>query len=52
MGIIEPVVEPEKNETSSHYLPHRGVVKDSSLTTKLRPVFNASARDRNGRSLN
>lgn len=35
-----------------HFLPHRPVIKESSETTKIRPVFNASAHSRNSPSLN
>ncbi|XP_029173720.1 uncharacterized protein LOC114942515 [Nylanderia fulva] len=34
------------------YLPHHGVLKKSSTTTKLRVVFNGSQRTRSGESLN
>ncbi|XP_029156084.1 uncharacterized protein LOC114928878 [Nylanderia fulva] len=36
----------------STYLPHHGVLKESSATTKLRVVFNGSQRTRTGDSLN
>ena len=52
-GVIEEVPVEELN--GSHpvfYLPHHPVVKESSLTTKVRPVFDASAKGRNGVSLN
>ena len=34
------------------YMPHRPVVKEQSASTKVRPVFDASARGYNGVSLN
>ena len=34
------------------YMPHRPVVRESSVSTKVRPVFDASARGYNGVSLN
>ena len=42
-GIIEEVSKDDTNE--GHYLPHRHVVKLTSMTTKLRPVFDASAKE-------
>lgn len=35
-----------------YYIPHHAVFKESSTTTKLRVVFDASRRTSNGRSLN
>ncbi|GFW26507.1 DUF1758 domain-containing protein [Trichonephila clavipes] len=35
-----------------HYLPHRPVIKLDSATTKIRPVFDASAREKGKPSLN
>ncbi|XP_031329590.1 uncharacterized protein LOC116160515 [Photinus pyralis] len=37
---------------NSYYLPHHGVLKNEKVTTKLRVVFNASAKTTSGRSLN
>ena len=34
------------------FVPHHGVVKESSSTTKLHPVFNASRKTPNGFSIN
>lgn len=50
-GIIEEVPV-TSNSTDGHYLPHHAVIKESSMTTKIRPVFDASAKDRNGICLN
>ena len=50
-GVIEEVTE-ENVPYDVFYLPHRPVVKESSTTTKVRPVFDASAHGVNGVSLN
>ena len=34
------------------YIPHRPVIRESSVSTKVRPVFDASAKGFNGLSLN
>ena len=49
--IIEKVPE-EELELLSYYLPHRPVYKEESLTTKVRPVFDASAHGKGEVSLN
>ncbi|XP_035229953.1 uncharacterized protein LOC118201899 [Stegodyphus dumicola] len=49
-GITEEVPEHEMNN-QCHYLPHEAVFKETS-TMKLRPVFDASCKDKNSRSLN
>ena len=52
-GFIEEVPAGELTTPNPvFYMPHRPVVKESSLTTKIRPVFDASARGFNGVSLN
>ena len=55
-GVIEEIPAAEQGETAvSHpvfYLPHRPVVRESSLSTKIRPVFDASAHGAGGPSLN
>ncbi|XP_030746816.1 uncharacterized protein LOC115875488 [Sitophilus oryzae] len=42
----------EINEPVAYYLPHHAVIKKTSLTTKLRVVFDASAPTNTGVSLN
>ncbi|KAL0803354.1 hypothetical protein ABMA28_017417 [Loxostege sticticalis] len=44
---------PARNDSSlDYYLPHHGVERVESTTTKYRVVFNASAKTSTGRSLN
>ncbi|GBM92518.1 hypothetical protein AVEN_123175-1 [Araneus ventricosus] len=42
-GIIEEV-PPNEVASYGNYLPHRPVIKESSSTTPIRPVFDASAK--------
>ncbi|GFT02786.1 DUF1758 domain-containing protein [Trichonephila clavipes] len=51
LNIIEHVPKVELNN-ECHYLPHRPVIKLDSATTKIRPVFDASAREKGKPSLN
>lgn len=50
LGIVELVSDVKGNSTSGrrviHYLPHHGVVRKDSQTTKLRIVYDGSAKDR------
>lgn len=50
-GIIEKVPNNQRGNTDVHYLPHRPVLKENS-TTRIRPVFDASAKEKNSPSLN
>ncbi|XP_050512920.1 uncharacterized protein LOC126888607 [Diabrotica virgifera virgifera] len=43
-NIIEEVLEEQPNR--GHYLPHRPVIKPNSASTKISPVFDASAKGR------
>ncbi|XP_055714965.1 uncharacterized protein LOC129809178 [Phlebotomus papatasi] len=49
-GWLEPVPRDQLGNYS-YYMPHHGVLKDST-TTRLRIVYNASSRTSNGLSLN
>ena len=52
-GIISEVPPEQVTESDvTFYLPHRPVVKETSCSTKVRPVFDASAKGPNGVSLN
>ncbi|GFW72013.1 integrase catalytic domain-containing protein [Trichonephila clavipes] len=50
LNIIERVPKVELSN-ECHYLPHRPVIKLDSATTKIRPVFDASAREKGKPSL-
>ncbi|GBM37185.1 hypothetical protein AVEN_14958-1 [Araneus ventricosus] len=49
--IIEPVNISRLDYLLCTYLPHRAVIKENS-TTRIRPVFDASSKQKNGSSLN
>ena len=44
LGIIEQIAE-EPGHKSAHYLPHHAVVRPEKCTTKVRVVFDGSAKD-------
>jgi len=52
MGHMERLREESNVSRGVFYLPHHPVLKLSSLTTKLRVVFDASAKSTSNRSLN
>ena len=51
-GVLVPPQDLHKYSSQTYYLPMHGVVKYSSSTTKLRIVFDISARSSSTRSLN
>ena len=51
-GIVEVLTQPEREVSHQvHYLPHHGVIRQDKTTSKLRIVYDASARS-TGPSLN
>ena len=52
-GMVEFVPECEIQQQSGvFYMPHRPVIREESSSTKIRPVFDCSAKGYNGKSLN
>lgn len=52
LGHMRLVSHTEKGDTHAYFLPHHAVIKETSETTKLRVVFDASCKTSNGKSLN
>ncbi|XP_011861541.1 PREDICTED: uncharacterized protein LOC105558453 [Vollenhovia emeryi] len=49
---MQRVANSQPEPPHAYYLPHHGVWRENSLTTKLRVVFNGSSRTTSGYSLN
>lgn len=51
-GHMEVVEAPPSSEGPFYYIPHHGILRPDSISTPLRTVYDASAKDSEGRSLN
>ncbi|KMQ85784.1 hypothetical protein RF55_15454 [Lasius niger] len=52
LGHMKSVASPDSSTSQIVYIPHHAVIKESSSTTRVRVVFNASHKTSNGLSLN
>ncbi|XP_067214141.1 uncharacterized protein [Linepithema humile] len=52
LGHMKPVASTDRTDFIPVYIPHYPVLREASCTAKLRVVFNASCKTRNGSSLN
>ena len=52
LGHMSKLIEPIDDTLPVYYLPHHAVSKDTSTTTKVRVVFDGSAKTNSGLSLN
>ncbi|XP_011867810.1 PREDICTED: uncharacterized protein LOC105561982, partial [Vollenhovia emeryi] len=52
LGHMRPAINSEAPREPHVYIPHHGVYRENSTTTRLRVVFNASSVTSNGTSLN
>ena len=52
LGHMRHVLRTNRNVDQCFFLPHHGVIKESSSTTRLRTVFNSSATTKGDKCLN
>lgn len=49
---MEHMLKVDQGHQAKYYMPHQAVLRETSLTTKVRVVFDASAKTSNGKALN
>ncbi|XP_058974969.1 uncharacterized protein LOC131801035 [Musca domestica] len=49
---MKHMVKVEEQKEAKYYMPHQAVVRETSLITKVRVVFDASSKTSNGKALN
>ncbi|XP_055604311.1 uncharacterized protein LOC129752562 [Uranotaenia lowii] len=52
LGHMQRVADTAESDSSRYYLPHHPVIRETSSTTKVRVVFDASCKSATGKSLN
>jgi hypothetical protein len=52
MMLVSPYVPEDNSHANQYFLPHHAVIKESSSTTRVRVVFDGSAKTTTGISLN
>jgi hypothetical protein len=52
MMLVSPYVPEDNSHANQYFLPHHAVIKESSCTTRVRVVFDGSAKTTTGISLN
>ncbi|XP_055584724.1 uncharacterized protein LOC129737588 [Uranotaenia lowii] len=52
LGHMQRVTGTVESDSSRYYLPHHPVIRETSSTTKVRVVFDASCKSASGKSLN
>lgn len=52
LNYMEEIPPDKEDRKPSYYIPHHSVIKEDSITIKVRVVFDASCKTSTGKSLN